>query len=349
MEWIAPASPANIPIGSWDTRQLSELHQPGRSSYQGDPQLGGDRIVQALELLKELNILHYRRLELTNHNNQPFSRFLIFAVDSIAGYSSTVSGLDRNRNQGRSLPANQSKAALETVLLNMNVDPWIFQHESEAAAPSYCPTTFSQDDKTKRLIDIYLDMPSPRGSDDPFMKSDIRTPSKAAARLLQNALERNSPKGMRTTLYDYQRKSLWKLLRRELCPDIMIDPTLIPVQDMNGGMYYINTANGSLTIGRHPSSTWDDAPGGIICEDMVRTFSILFFFGRIDAGLCDSGLTSLPLSICTLWVVGVTLTCVQTGDRKVMFMYRIDHADFVPVQPSSEYQYATPLRHGLSS
>ncbi|KAF9955348.1 hypothetical protein BGZ65_003436 [Modicella reniformis] len=271
MEWQTRLNSSLIPIGSWDTQASFKLHLDNfvwRPFGHESPKQKDNPMVHALEILKQLEVLQYRRLEITSNSNngQSFSRFLIYAINDV---SSTSGATIHRGTKSHRPPAQQSRIVFEMVLLNMNVDPWIFQHELEATPPGYSPTTIFQDDSTKRLINIYLDMPSPRACDDPFMRPDVRTPSKETARLLQQALERDSPRGMRTKLYNYQKKSLWKLLRRELCPDYIIDPTFIPLQDMDNKTYYLNIANGGLTICRQPGSKWDDVAGGIICEDMT--------------------------------------------------------------------------------
>ncbi|KAF9956181.1 hypothetical protein BGZ72_002962 [Mortierella alpina] len=154
------------------------------------------------------------------------------------------------------------------VLINMNTDPWVFQNRTLAHPIEYTPQTFFQADMDKRLIDIYTEMPSPRASDDPYVGDNVKRLPRSVERLLQQVVEQDAPQGMRTKLYQYQKNSLWKLLRRELCPDFILDPSFIPMQDMEGHAYYLDITNDGLTICRTPSVVWDDVQGGIICEDM---------------------------------------------------------------------------------
>ncbi|KFH62258.1 hypothetical protein MVEG_11469 [Podila verticillata NRRL 6337] len=124
-------------------------------------------------------------------------------------------------------------------------------------------TSFEQDLK-KRLIDIYTEMPSPLPTAiDPLSnKSD-----KATQRLLDSIIDLDAPDGMRTKLYEYQKRSIWKMLKRELCPGYILDPSLIPMKDENNSDYYIDYSTG-LGVCRTPTRKWDDVRGGLLCEDM---------------------------------------------------------------------------------
>ncbi|KAI7818097.1 hypothetical protein BC939DRAFT_307032 [Gamsiella multidivaricata] len=261
-----------IPIGSWDTHGPVGLQHPTvgyapRPFHSNEDNLLRDSLMaQALQYLNQTNILQYRQLHLSAANGHQQTRFLIYALDSARNHRAPQRRFGEQRAQKNH--DKESKQALSMVLLNMNVDPLIFSDELELPLPGYTPMTIFQDDKAKHLLNIYLDMPSPRAADDPFVRTDARPPSRAVQQILRQTLERDSPKGMRTRLYDYQKNSLWKLLRRELYPDYILDPTLVPMQDMEGRAYYINMANDSLVICRNPESKWDDIPGGIICEDM---------------------------------------------------------------------------------
>ncbi|KAF9375785.1 hypothetical protein CPC16_000525 [Podila verticillata] len=131
-------------------------------------------------------------------------------------------------------------------------------------------TSFEQDLK-KRLIDIYTEMPSPLPTAiDPLSnKSD-----KATQRLLDSIIDLDAPDGMRTKLYEYQKRSIWKMLKRELCPGYILDPSLIPMKDENNSDYYIDYSTG-LGVCRTPTRKWDDVRGGLLCEDMhTRDFAL---------------------------------------------------------------------------
>ncbi|KAG0319477.1 hypothetical protein BGZ99_005093 [Dissophora globulifera] len=272
--------PGRIPIGSWDTRAPCEPTPveafPARlfRNSAGDEQAQDNLMLNALQLLTHTDALHYRHVRLpdTSTGRHGCSRFFIYAVDSLNGSRIATAASQLSSKSGRGMKKSadsQEQQALAMVLLNMNVDPAIFHSEQEPVPPGYTPTTLFQDDRAKQLIDIYLDMPSPRARDDPFIRSDdARPPSRSASRILQRTIERVAPVGMRTKLYDYQKNSLWKLLRRELCPDYILDPSTVALQDMDGKTYYLNMANNHCVISSQPAATWDDVAGGIICEDM---------------------------------------------------------------------------------
>ncbi|KAG9070730.1 hypothetical protein KI688_008270 [Linnemannia hyalina] len=273
-----------IPIGSWDTLHptaAAHFSNGDAPRFSPEPFLSSedssDRdllMLQALGLLQQLGVLSYSEHHRANQGprgqRHTGIRLLIYAHDrqrpSNREYQS-------NKNHSRKAIEEivEAKKALVLVLFNMNVDPWSFHHptmDTNSAGQRPPVATLFQNNTNKRLIDIYMEMPSPRASDDPYQDQPIRSSSKATERLLQQAIELDSPRGMRTKLYQYQKNSLWKLLRRELCPDLMLDPSTVTLQDMNGKPYCLDLAVEEPFICREPATMWEDIPGGIICEDM---------------------------------------------------------------------------------
>lgn len=161
-----------------------------------------------------------------------------------------VLGNDRSHvcQEGSSRSREDIKSALSTVLSLIT------------------ESTFEQDLK-KRLIDIYSEMPSPQPTPDTINPLSNKV-DKATQRLLDSIVDLDAPDGMRTRLYEYQKKSIWKMLKRELCPGYILDPCLIPMKDMENNDYYIDYSDTGLGIYRTPTK-WDDVRGGILCEDMV--------------------------------------------------------------------------------
>ncbi|OAQ27102.1 hypothetical protein K457DRAFT_157153 [Linnemannia elongata AG-77] len=273
-----------IPIGSWDTSHptvAAHFKNGDAPRFSTKPFLGsGDNsdcdflMIQALGLLQQLGVLsyseHHRVDQGPPKQHLTGTRILIYAHDRQRPSNRLYQS---NKNHGRKATEEtaEAKRALALVLFNMNVDPWSFHHptmDTSSAGQRQTVATLFQNNSNKRLIDIYMEMPSPRASDDPYRDQPIRSSSKATERLLQQAIELDSPRGMRTKLYQYQKNSLWKLLRRELCPDLMLDPLTVTLQDMNGKPYYLDLAIEEPFICREPATVWEDIPGGIICEDM---------------------------------------------------------------------------------
>ncbi|KAG0271414.1 hypothetical protein BGZ95_000776 [Linnemannia exigua] len=281
-----------IPIGSWDitcalppfVNSTAHFENGGNAPrFSPRPFSGSEDVserdhmmVQALVLLRQLGILSYSEHHraswtLNGLPQQQGIRLLIYANERRRPIS--YGHHSGNKHGRKAVEKAEAKKALTLVLLNMNVDPWSFHNHTMDADPTGTgkqppTTTLFPNDTNKRLIDIYNEMPSPRGSDDPYLDQPIRMLSKATERHLQEAIERDSPRGMRTKLYQYQKNSLWKLLRRELCPDLLLDPLTITLQDMNGEPYYLDLADKDPYISRRPTTLWEDIPGGIICEDM---------------------------------------------------------------------------------
>ncbi|KAF9899981.1 hypothetical protein EC991_008051 [Linnemannia zychae] len=271
-----------IPIGSWDlTNPAAHFENGGKTPrfspgpfFDSEDASERDRTMfQALELLCQLGILSYElsweNRGLNGHTRQLGTRLLIYAHDRRRPSSYEYCG--NNQSIKTMEKAAETKRALTLVLLNINVDPWRFHNptmHTDASGNQPPALNMFPNDTNKRLIDIYNEMPSPLGSDDPYLDQPIRMLSKATKHHLQQTIERDSPRGMRTKLYQYQKNSLWKLMRRELCPDLMLDPSTVTLHDMNGDPYYLDLAANESYISRKPFTLWEDIPGGIICEDM---------------------------------------------------------------------------------
>lgn len=291
-----------IPIGSWDTTHpfppptnptvAAHLSHGNAPRFSPKPFLGSDDasqhdllMVQALELLHQLGVLSYTHQQRANPSPQgqlqPGTRLLIYAHNR-----QRPSNNESTHGRKATEKTAEAKKALTLVLLNINVDPWCFHNPTaDTNSTGQRPPVASlfQNGTNKRLIDIYMEMPSPRGIDDPYRNQPLRGNSKTTERLLQQAIEFDSPRGMRTKLYQYQKNSLWKLLRRELCPDFMLDPLTVTLQDVNGNTYYLDLAAEEPYISRMPTTLWwEDVPGGIICEDMVNVYYPCIFPFRMQ-------------------------------------------------------------------
>ncbi|KAI9284162.1 P-loop containing nucleoside triphosphate hydrolase protein [Umbelopsis sp. AD052] len=112
----------------------------------------------------------------------------------------------------------------------------------------------------KDLLDIFIHMPSPSTAYDTLQDVDPDVLD-----LLNTVLDQDSPPGMKTTLYPYQKRSLWKILQRELAPQPISGLTSAKCQAVDGRPYYINLL--TCQIQTQPDKH-RDVRGGIICEDM---------------------------------------------------------------------------------
>ncbi|OZJ06901.1 hypothetical protein BZG36_00036 [Bifiguratus adelaidae] len=117
-------------------------------------------------------------------------------------------------------------------------------------------------EKPKSIVDMYLSMPSPK----PDMSALARCKIPEVSRLLEDVLDRTAPKGMRTALYQYQKSSLYKLIQRELAPANIVDPSLLRLTTIDDRPLYLDP--GTFDVYLEPA-TYEDALGGIICEDMA--------------------------------------------------------------------------------
>jgi hypothetical protein len=110
-------------------------------------------------------------------------------------------------------------------------------------------------------------MPSPSPNSDTLQEVDPDVLD-----VLNTVLDQDSPPGMKTTLYPYQKRSLWKILQRELAPQPISGLTTAKCQAVDGRPYYINLL--TCQIQTQPDKH-RDVRGGIICEDMVSYHRIV--------------------------------------------------------------------------
>lgn len=234
---------------------------------------GTNLLIKSLNTLQQADLIQYQHIS---------NKIVVFGIDHSRVYQ------EENGRQGEDI-----KSALLTVLSHLSTEP-----------------TFEQDLK-KRLIDIYTEMPSPQPTNivDPLSNKVDKTVQK----LLDSILDLDAPDGMRTKLYEYQKRSIWKMLKRELCPGYILDPSLIPMKDMENNNYFIDYSYPGLGVYRTPTKKWDDVRGGILCEDMVRYFLIeeppeLFLMGEFTKML---------------------------GHWEDLHLHRIDSSYAIPVQHAS--------------
>ncbi|KAI8053099.1 SNF2 family N-terminal domain-containing protein [Syncephalis plumigaleata] len=111
----------------------------------------------------------------------------------------------------------------------------------------------------KSLVDIFHDLPSPTISQHIYdmANDDIRE--------LLGETESEYLDGMKTSLYGYQKRSLWRMIQQEMCPGRLVEPKMIPLQDINNDSYYLSMS--TWRFYREPTF-YDSTRGGVICEDM---------------------------------------------------------------------------------
>ncbi|KAJ1725807.1 hypothetical protein LPJ53_000068 [Coemansia erecta] len=138
------------------------------------------------------------------------------------------------------------------------------------------------------LLDIFqlLESPDPSPYLDVCMSSDY-------ADIFKACLSAERYDGMRTRLHNYQKNSVFKMLRRELLPDLLLDPKFSPILEnedtekkrlnhpllpyfqfargfdeaTNRWVYQNKNAPGR-PVSAQDVSWYEDSRGGIICEDM---------------------------------------------------------------------------------
>ncbi|KAI8811806.1 SNF2 family N-terminal domain-containing protein [Cladochytrium replicatum] len=104
---------------------------------------------------------------------------------------------------------------------------------------------------------------------------------------LMDVLWRSGPDGLSSTLYDYQKRTVWSIIQREQFPTSHVDPQLILMKSPCGMQYYIHEQ--SLDVYADPPR-YSGVSGGIICEDMGTGKTIVC----ISVALYTRGLISSP-------------------------------------------------------
>ncbi|WVO21450.1 uncharacterized protein IAS62_002759 [Cryptococcus decagattii] len=112
----------------------------------------------------------------------------------------------------------------------------------------------------QNMQDIYASVPSP---EDPLFGETMNLLDRELYDSLSNY---ENPRGILTSLYLYQIRSVAKMLQMETNPHKLVDPLFTPFREAgNDRIYYINLS--TWDIQRHPG--WFDLPrGGILCEQM---------------------------------------------------------------------------------
>ncbi|GJJ69493.1 hypothetical protein EMPS_01839 [Entomortierella parvispora] len=246
--------PANaIPVGSWDLPHGLSLDSPSSdpvtlntARYNWNAPQSRDQSQILFNLLQDLRHQGYLWLKTLP---PPGNRIQIYVLDT------TNLKLDHE-------PAMK---ALELVLLHLNVDPDAFMDPS-----SQSRRTLFQDDWSKNLYDIYMDIPSPYSAKDPIKANSMEnTESNEGSLLALEALEPGCLPGMRTELYPYQKHSVWKMMTRERCPNFLYDPSVVSALDMDKRPYFLSIKPAGVAgVYRQMTSRFDDTRGGILCEEM---------------------------------------------------------------------------------
>ena len=78
---------------------------------------------------------------------------------------------------------------------------------------------------------------------------------------------------MKTVPFRYQRQSIAMMLQRELAPVRTVDSRLKPMQDPEGGDYFLDQETSELFL---EPSYYEDVRGGCLCEEMVRVRGHVF-------------------------------------------------------------------------
>lgn len=146
-----------------------------------------------------------------------------------------------------------------TLLRSLDYSNEAWNGDKLPAAGSHTPFDEVEESEGdgESLLNLFNRIPSP--DPDPSM---VLNPE---ARMCMHSLLASKVDGLRSTLYDYQRRSAALMLQKEAEPGVNVDPRLISVDDRHGGVWYLDPVAGSvLSEPRY----YDGVRGGILAEEM---------------------------------------------------------------------------------
>ncbi|KZT54415.1 hypothetical protein CALCODRAFT_13571 [Calocera cornea HHB12733] len=121
---------------------------------------------------------------------------------------------------------------------------------------------FQQYHDNRSLSEIFQDLPSPVLPPQP-----IKVPDTEPDRVLCDALTWKAPPGMRSTLFPYQGRTVWRMLAQELQPGTWADPRYVQMESMDDErQWYLNPYTCELRS--RNDVLYDRVKGGILCEEM---------------------------------------------------------------------------------
>ncbi|KAH6898695.1 P-loop containing nucleoside triphosphate hydrolase protein [Thelonectria olida] len=249
---------SGIPSENWDAQELREWRTLSLSQ---DQDSGLDVEPRCREALHRL--LSARRL-------RPYSRLLCefwikleFKINSEGGHQGTIRVYllpdDVNRSiVDRSDPSLFKIRQLILSELDYSKPSWNGNPQpSRLTSPPLVDDLSQCDDGEMSLLELFNKIPSP--DPNPALISEPHSKD-AMCSLLGSKVP-----GLRTQLYDYQRRSAALMLQKETCPGNVLDPRLLHVRDQHGSSWYLDLIAG--TVLKEPRF-YDGVSGGILAEEM---------------------------------------------------------------------------------
>ncbi|EKM55021.1 uncharacterized protein PHACADRAFT_142857 [Phanerochaete carnosa HHB-10118-sp] len=142
---------------------------------------------------------------------------------------------------------------LRTLLLKLSRIHSLWEGEMEEQGPSSMFFDNTADNRT--LAELYNTLPSP------VIPEDESSAHPQAREILGGAAIR----GLKSSLYAYQRRSVAAMIQRELQPGVIPDPLYVPVYGLDNSVCYIQPATMELL---RECPTVAQTRGGILCEEL---------------------------------------------------------------------------------
>lgn len=131
-----------------------------------------------------------------------------------------------------------------------------FQPSRQSSPPLFDESSHS-DEEEMSLLQLFNNIPNP--------SPDTTLLDEPHSQDAMYSLLASSVPGLRTQLYDYQRRSAALMVQKETCPGIVLDPRLLHVRDQEDSSWYLDLVAG--TVLQEPQY-YDGVSGGILAEEM---------------------------------------------------------------------------------
>lgn len=146
--------------------------------------------------------------------------------------------------------------------LDVSCESWEGLNDPDAESRSY--ETAAKDDDS--LFYLFNTLPSPKPD-----SISVRCPVSNDA--IRSVLRSLQIAGLNTRLYPYQKRTVAKMIQREVEPQRALDPRFQPLEGPTGQVFFYDEVTGILL---REGRRYEEACGGILGESMVKSISHQF-------------------------------------------------------------------------
>ena len=138
--------------------------------------------------------------------------------------------------------------------LDRSLLSWEGQNRNETHLEHYSGESSNNDS----LFYLFNTIPSPAARPPPVLCS-------VSSEAIQSVFEFDGPRGLKTKLYPYQKRTVAAMIKREVQPERTLDPRFQSLEGPTGQPFYYDRETGMLL---RDQRTYEEARGGILGESM---------------------------------------------------------------------------------